>query len=130
MRLSRFLVLLAPLALAACAGVPMVWTRPGLTQAQLKQDTEECKASAWREAMIQRQEEEFYRQLRTPWYTWDPRTRSYWPNYGYGTPWGAWSSGFGAFGADNDPFHESRLVSFCLRAKGYALVPADGSSPP
>jgi hypothetical protein len=127
MRPVRLLALLCLLALAACAGVPMVWTKPGLTQAQLSLDLEECRVSAWRESMIQRQEEEFYRQLRTPWPLWDPRTRSYWPYSGYGAPWGPWSSGMGAFGMDNDPFRESRLQSFCLRSKGYTLVPATGS---
>jgi hypothetical protein len=96
------------LALAGCT--PMQWVRQDATPAQIEQDLGQCRQEAWREAQ--------------------------WRSFLY-RPWGPtmFVDRFGrrhvlAYSPFGDPFgdtfmEESRLAHFCMRAKGYELVPIE-----
>ena len=98
----------ALLVLAACT--PVQWVKPDAGAAQLDADSRECQMQAWQEAR------------------W--RALSYYGMYGptlyrdsFGRPF--FISPHGPFW---DPLgerfmEESRLASFCMRAKGYELQP-------
>jgi hypothetical protein len=98
----------AALLLSACT--PMQWVRPDVTPEQAQLDLAYCQQEAWREA-----------RWRSFMY------RPYGPMLLH-DPWGRrfiW--GHPAFGG---PFHdefmeEARLAHFCMRAKGYDLVPVE-----
>ena len=88
----------------------MQWVRQDATAAELSQDFAHCRQEAWREAQ---------------WYTF--MYRPFGPTYivdRFGRPYLlAYSPLAGPFG---DTFiEESRLAHFCMRAKGYALVPIE-----
>jgi hypothetical protein len=109
----RRLIPLFVLATAACT--PMQWARQDATPEQFSQDLAYCHQEAWREA-----------QWRS----------FFFMNRGIGATTVVNSQGqrivvpFSPFG---DPFgdayiDESRLKAFCMRAKGYELVPVKPQS--
>ncbi len=103
------LVALVPLLLAACT--PMHWVRQDAGPEQVRQDEALCRREAWREASWHGW---FSRSFGPTWMI-DPSGRRFlaWPYSPFGDPFG-------------DRFmEESRLASFCMRAKGYELVPVE-----
>jgi hypothetical protein len=103
---------LLPFALLALAGcTPMQWMREGALPAAevLEKDSASCRQEAFREAQFRAWA---YRPL-APIARRDAFGRSFvaWPYGPYPSPFG-------------DPFfEETRLADFCMRAKGYELVP-------
>ena len=99
----------ALLALSACT--PMQWMRDGNVPPPevLAQDSTACRQQAWREAQFRA----FAYRPYGPIMLRDPYGRRYlgWPYSPYSYPFG------GAF------FDEMRLADFCMRAKGYELMP-------
>jgi hypothetical protein len=97
-------------ALLASGCTPMQWVRQGASPDELNQDLAQCRQEAWREAQ--------------------------WRSFLY-RPFGATSmiDRFGRrhvffYSPFGDPFgdsyiEESRLAHFCMRAKGYELVPIE-----
>ena len=108
MRLAPFA---AVLVLAACA--PMQWLHDGAAPdaAALEKDSLECRRQAWQEAQYRA----FAYPTLGPVFTHDVAGRRFagWPYRPYAYPFG-------------DPFlEESRLAQFCMRNKGYELVPVE-----
>ena len=100
---------LALLVLTACT--PMQWVRDGNvppTEA-LEKDSTACRQQAWREAQYRA----FAYRPYGPVMFRGPSGRSYvgWPYSPYSYPFG------------DVLFDEMRLADFCMRAKGYELVP-------
>ena len=99
--------------LAACT--PLEWVRPDSTPETLEQDLARCQQEAWREAS---------------WRSW--LYRPFGPTVAHDLtgrrvllwPYSPFSDPFG-----DRFFEESRLAHFCMRAKGYELVPADKIQP-
>jgi hypothetical protein len=103
---SALLVLL--LALGGCT--PLAWVRQNATPEELEQDLSQCRQDAWREA----QWRTFLYRPFGPTVVVDQFGRRFIVPY---SPFG------GPFG---DTFiEESRLTDFCMRAKGYALIPVE-----
>ena len=105
------LLLACATLLAACT--PMQWLHEGAVPdaAVLDKDSIDCRQQAWQEAQ--------YRAFAYPAYgpviTRDIAGRRFvgWPYRPYAYPFG-------------DPFlEESRLMQFCMRNKGYELVPVE-----
>ena len=103
-------IAILPLAAALSACTPMQWVKQDVAAEQIERDHQECRQSAWREA--------------------SSRAWLYQP---IGPVFARDSSGRGFFvwpsGAFVDPYahqflEESRLAHFCMRSKGYELVPA------
>ncbi|HEV8110526.1 MAG TPA: hypothetical protein VGP97_23685 [Burkholderiales bacterium] len=90
----RGLILLVLIAAAACT--PVEWSRKDTTPEQFGQDFRYCRQEAWLEA-----------QWRSSLFL----NRQVVPFSAFGGPFG------------NAYIDESRLTAFCLRAKGYELVP-------
>jgi hypothetical protein len=110
-------VLLFSLAALLGAGcTPLHWVRPDATPAQLEQDMAQCQQQAWREASWR---SFYYPMLLGPSVVHDRHGRRLlvWPYTPFSDPFG------------NRFFEESRLADFCMRAKGYDLVPADKIQP-
>jgi hypothetical protein len=104
----RRLLLVGVLLLAGCT--PMQWVRQDTSPAQLSEDLAQCRQDAWREA----QWHAFMYRPFGPTYVVDRFGRPHLLSY---SPFG------GPFG---DTFiEESRLAHFCMRAKGYDLVPLE-----
>ena len=108
------LFIFAALALAGCT--PMQWVRDGAVPAPevLEQDASTCRREAWHEAQYRSWA---YNRPFAPTIRRDSFGRSFvaWPNSAYPYPFG-------------DPFFEEvRLADFCMRAKGYELVPVEAS---
>jgi hypothetical protein len=103
------------LLLAAWACTPLYWVRPDTGPDQLERDTELCQREAWREASWRAS---FYRPFG-PSVVHDLHGRRVlvWPHSPLYDPFG------------DRFFAESRLAHFCMRAKGYELVPADKIQP-
>jgi hypothetical protein len=103
---------LAVFVLALAAGcTPMQWVKEDATAEQVNLDAAQCQREAWREASWRAW---LYRPFG-PVVLWDPTGRRFlaWPNSAFGDPFG-------------DRFmEESRLAHFCMRAKGYQLVPVE-----
>ena len=94
------LKIIAAAALLATAGcTPMEWVKADVTPEEMSRDVAQCHDEAWREA-----------QFRT------------WPSRGYGYG----RRRFGGPWSNDAFFEESRLADFCMRVKGYELVPAEG----
>ena len=89
----------------------MEWVRPDVTPEERDQDSFACQQQAWHEARLRYW---YYRPFPYMGY-FDPGGRRF-----FGAPFGPYSDPFG------DPFlEEGRLASFCMRSKGYELVPAE-----
>jgi hypothetical protein len=106
----RFVLAAAFLALLpACT--PMQWVKPETAEAASDEDLGACRQEAWREA-----------RLRAPSF---PRPLPYVVSDAQGrrvlvSPHGGFHDPF------NDQFmEETRLTNFCMRAKGYQLVPVE-----
>jgi hypothetical protein len=102
--MRRVLPLATMLALAACA-TPSRWEKPGVDQAAARQDFDDCRSAAQREALR--------------YYSFPPFP--YWgPYWGFGRRRGyfyyqpTWDS--------ERFFAENRLAAFCMRSRGYELV--------
>ena len=94
--------------LAACT--PMEWVKADATPEQLQADAIQCQRDAWYEA---RSRYWYYRPF---------------PPLAFrdsaGQPVFAWP--YGPADPFGDPFlEEGRLAQFCMRSKGYQLVPSD-----
>jgi hypothetical protein len=112
--MPRFLVL-PLLVLLAAACTPLQWVRQDASPAQLEQDLAQCQQQAWREASWR---SFFYRPLGpTVIHDLHGRRVLVWPYSAFSDPFG------------DRFFEESRLAQFCMRAKGYELVPADRIQP-
>jgi hypothetical protein len=98
---SRALLFLC-LAAAFGACTPMQWQHGALGVAPSETEVGECNQSAYFEA----QRQAFYRDFA-------------WPRY-YGRPWGPWPR----YTTGDRFFLERDLFDYCMRAKGYRLVPA------
>jgi hypothetical protein len=104
-----FAVAVCVLGLAACT--PMQWVKPDTTPEQLSQDALQCQQDAWREA-------------RTRYWYYRPMGPVV-AHDAAGRPLVIWPSG-----PFSDPFtdpalEEGRLAQFCMRSKGYQLVPVE-----
>ena len=100
---------LASLLLAACT--PMQWVKQEATPQQARHDAVSCQQEAWHEV---RARSWYYRPM-APYLVRDASGRHFfaWPNGPFADPFG-------------DPFlDESRLAQFCMRSKGYQLVPVE-----
>lgn len=100
-------------SLSACT--PMQWMREGVAPdpSVLEKDAVTCRQDAWREAQFR----SWAYRSSSPMVLRDGGVRRFvvWP-YGYG-PYA-------------DPFfEEARLTEFCMRAKGYELVPVEKNDP-
>lgn len=104
----RRLIPLVALATAACT--PMQWVRQDTTPEQFSQDLAYCRQEAWREA--QWSGAFFLNRSYGATTVVDPRGRPIVVPYSpFGDPFGY-------------PYiEESRLAHFCMRVKGYDLVP-------
>lgn len=98
---SRCLLAVA-VALAVTACTPMTWSRPGFNQAEAQADYADCSRAAWREANYFRWRQDFHSFSR-----FDRRRR--WLGFG----------DFDSLGLESD------LTRFCMRSKGYGLVPVE-----
>ena len=88
----------------------MEWVKPDATPEQLQADANQCQRDAWYEA---RSRHWYYRPF-APTAFQDAAGRPL-----FGGPYGP-SDPFG------DPYlEEGRLAQFCMRSKGYQLVPSD-----
>ena len=90
----RRLIPLIVLAAAACS--PVQWARQDTPPEQLSRDLALCHQDAWREAQ--------FRSLLF-------MNRDVLPSSAFGSPFG------------DAYIDESRLTAFCMRGKGYELVP-------
>jgi hypothetical protein len=105
---ARVLALLALLAPAAC-GPPMRWEHPRLAGADAQAEMSDCSRQAWSEA----QHRAWMNRWMTPSYVRRRDGRLYavdtWGRSSFNDSW----------------FEEMRLRDFCLRNKGFRLVPAE-----
>ena len=109
--MPRFRLLMPGLLVFAAGCTPMQWVRQDAGPEQVRQDEALCQREAWREASWRAW---FYRPFG-PTLIRDAGGRRFlaWPYSPFGDPFG-------------DRFmEESRLASFCMRAKGYELVPVE-----
>lgn len=89
----------------------MEWVKPDVTPEELAQDSSWCEQQAWREARLR----SWYSRPMGPLVAHDAAGRPF-----IVAPGGPFYDPFG------DPFmEEGRLAHFCMRAKGYELVPSD-----
>ena len=104
--MRKILPVLLLLAVAAC-GTPARWQKPGVSDEITEDDMKSCRQAAWQEA------NRYY-------------PFGYYP-FGFGPPvWGGRRGNYMLWQMrqDNDRFYaENRLTSFCMRTKGYELVP-------
>ena len=99
----------AALALAGCT--PMQWVKPDATAQERERDAIACQQEAWHEA---RWRAWYYRPFPMASFR-DAAGRRFFPG-----PYGYYADPFG------DPYlEEGRLASFCMRSKGYELVPVE-----
>lgn len=105
-----------PLVLLLAAGcTPLQWVKQDVSPEQLEQDLAQCQQQAWREASWRAW---YYRPL-TPFVVQDLQGRRFlvYPHSPFSDPFG------------DRFFEEARLAHFCMRAKGYELIPADKIQP-
>jgi len=108
MRLAAFPA--AAFLLAACT--PLQWVKQDVAPQQMEDDFAACRQEAWREARMRA--DWFHRPL-FPYAVQDAQGRRFlvWPQSGFHDSFG-------------DQFmEESRLAHFCMRSKGYQLVPVE-----
>src|SRR5258708_3968894 len=99
------------IAALAAACTPMQWVKQDATPEQLREDSIQCQQDAWLEA---RMRSWYYRPLAPIF------TRDSLGNHLLGWPYNTYYDPFG------DPYiEEARLTQFCMRNKGYALVPVE-----
>ena len=106
---------LAAAAVALCACTPMQWVREGGVvpePAALENDSAGCRQLAWSEAQ--------YR-------AWAYRPFPYVSRDAFGRSYVAWPYGY-PYGYRDPFFEEARLMNFCMRAKGYELVPVESAA--
>jgi hypothetical protein len=97
--------------LSAAGCTPMQWVRPEVTPEERDQDSIACQQAAWHEA---RMRSWYYRPLAMLPFR-DASGRRF-----FSGPYGPYSDPFG------DPFlEEARLAQFCMRSKGYEMLPVD-----
>jgi hypothetical protein len=95
------------LAFLVAACTPMEWVRPDAPPEQAQADSQQCQMAAWQEARWRALE---YRSM------WGPAF--YYDRFGRAVPAPL------AFNPFADPYmEEQRLANFCMRAKGYELLP-------
>jgi hypothetical protein len=112
--MSRLIALLVLLA-AGCT--PLEWTRPGASPDELRQDVAYCRQEAWREA--QWNSFLFLNRYYGATTVVDAQGRRIVvPNSPFGNPFG------------DRYIDEARLAHFCMRAKGYELVPIESAKGP
>jgi hypothetical protein len=112
MRRETVCVAALAIALVLTGCTPMEWVRPDATPEEREQDAIACQQDAWREAQWRSW---YYRPFPAGPFR-DLTGRHLAGPYGY----------YG--GLYGDPFlEEGRLASFCMRNKGYELVPAEPS---
>ena len=101
---------LAACALSACT--PMQWLHEGEVPAPeaLEKDTVSCRQQAFRES-------------QSRW--WGYRPYSVMARDPLGRPFGALPYGGYMYPYGDPVFEEARLAEFCMRAKGYELVPVE-----
>jgi hypothetical protein len=89
----------------------MQWVKQDADAHQLNQDAAQCRQEAWREARWRG----FFARPFGPTMLYDARGRRFftWPYSRFGDPFG------------DEFMEESRLAHFCMRAKGYQLVPVE-----
>src|SRR3981189_818293 len=98
-------------ALAAAACTPMQWVTPDATPEKLSEDAAQCQQEAGREARFRTW---LYRPIG-PTMVQDAQGRRFfvWPSSPFGDPFSARLR------------EDARLASFCMRSKGYELVPVE-----
>jgi hypothetical protein len=105
--MRKVLPLAVMLAVAGC-GTPMHWEKQGADPEMLKADMTDCRRAASQEAFHQYAFDTGFTRFGAPYWGYAAR-----PSYG------AWRSRL-----DSDrSYAESRLTNFCMRNKGYELVP-------
>lgn len=102
---------IALLAFLAAGCTPMQWVRQDAAPQQINQDVAQCQQEAWREARWRG----FLHRPFGPTLIHDLHGRRLfaWPHSPLGDPFG------------DEFMEESRLTHFCMRAKGYELVPVE-----
>jgi hypothetical protein len=105
----RLPALVLAAGLAACA--PMQWVKRDAAAGELETALQECQREAWREA----QWRAWAYQPMFPFVHQDALGRRYvaWPGSPFADPFGS------------QFFEESRLMHFCMRAKGWELEPVE-----
>jgi len=94
----------------------MQWVKQDAAQEQIDEDFVACRQEAWREARLHAA---WFRPPNLPYAVQDAQGRRFlvWPHNGY-------------YDSFSDQFmEESRLAHFCMRAKGYELVPVEKEKP-
>ncbi|HZQ00423.1 MAG TPA: hypothetical protein VFB13_12840 [Reyranella sp.] len=95
----RRLFLLVAVCLDGCSSLAVHWEKPGVDQAMLEKDMSDCRLAA--------RDEAFRNYYPAPGPLFGPRHWLAWSNY-----------------AESQRFYaESNLTRFCMRNKGYELVP-------
>jgi len=100
--MRKVLPIVLLLAVAGCA-TPSRWEKPGVSEEALAHDMADCRQAAAQESM-----------------------RVYPYGYGYGWPYWGGRTNYMLWQQrqESDRFYaENRLREFCMRNKGYALVP-------
>jgi hypothetical protein len=108
MRLTRIAVVLV----FAAGCTPLQWVKPDTLAEQAEEDLSFCRQEAWREARLHGSW--FHRPI-FPHAVQDAQGRRFmvWPQSGF-------------YDSFSDQFmEESRLAHFCMRSKGYQLVPVE-----
>jgi hypothetical protein len=106
-----------PIVLLVLSGcTPVQWVKQDAAPKQVDEDLVACRQEAWREARLRTS---WFRPLSMPYAVQDAQGRRFlvWPH-----------------NSVNDTFsdqfmEESRLAHFCMRAKGYELVPVEKEKP-
>lgn len=105
---------LVPLLLLVAGCTPLAWTRSGVSAEELRQDVAYCRQEAWREA--QWNSFLFLNRYSGAATVVDAQGRR------FVVPYAPFGSPFGDRYID-----EARLAHFCMRAKGYELVPIEST---
>ncbi len=111
-RLVTFLSFVASLGTLTSCAQPMRWDKPGADQATLLRDQNDCRVAAQEES-----NRNFYPAPIGPLYGW------------------RWTSAWAQQAESQRFYAETNLTRFCMRNKGWELVPttasaASGASPP